>query len=115
MGKFECALTPKLIEAHGYTLGPISTGNSLDWNADDMANMESAGAVCKEMEAAAIGWACSLSKTPFFCVKSVTDIVDGDKPTHEEFLENLHLAAVELQKAVPAVLSHVAGRALEDM
>ena len=29
-------------------------------------------------------------KVPLLAVKAVTDIVDGDKPTGEEFLENLH-------------------------
>lgn len=29
-------------------------------------------------------------KTPLLAVKAVTDIVDGERPTGEEFLENLH-------------------------
>ena len=29
------------------------------------------------MEAAAVAWACELHKTPFFCLKVVTDLVDG--------------------------------------
>ena len=40
----------------------------------------------KEMEAAAIAWVCGLFGTPFFCVKAVTDIVDGGRPSHEEFM-----------------------------
>lgn len=35
----------------------------------------------QEMEAAAVAWAASLFNTPMFCVKAVTDIVDGDRPT----------------------------------
>ena len=38
-------------------------------------------------------------------LKSVTDIVDGDRPAQEEFLENLHRAAQALQVSV--VLSHI--------
>lgn len=41
--------------------------------------MKANGAVCKEMEAAAVGWACNLHSVPFFCIKSVTDIVDGSR------------------------------------
>lgn len=33
------------------------------------------------MEAAAVAWAAGLFNTPMFCVKAVTDIVDGDRPT----------------------------------
>ena len=43
---------------------------------------------------------------------SVTDIVDGDKPTEEEFLENLGAAAKSLQEALPRVLEAVAGKEL---
>lgn len=32
------------------------------------------------MEAAAIAWSCSLFSVPCFCVKAITDIVDGDRP-----------------------------------
>lgn len=30
------------------------------------------------MEAAAVAWACEQHGTPLFCIKVVTDIVDGD-------------------------------------
>ena len=47
---------------------------------------------------------------PFIAVKAITDIVDGDKPTQDEFLENLGAAAKALQGAVPRVLEFVAGK-----
>ena len=61
----------------------------------------------KDMEAAAIAWVAELSSTPFFSLKVVTDIVDGDRPTHEEFLENLSSAASVLQKKLPEVIDFV--------
>jgi 5'-methylthioadenosine nucleosidase len=61
----------------------------------------------KDMEAAAIAWVAELSSTPFFSLKVVTDIVDGDRPTHEEFLENLSSAATVLQKKLPEVIDFV--------
>jgi 5'-methylthioadenosine nucleosidase len=54
-------------------------------------------AAVKEMEAAGISWVAHLHGTPFLAVKSITDIVDGDRPPQEEFLENLHAAAQALQ------------------
>lgn len=69
----------------------------------------------KDMEAASIAWAAELSGTPYFCVKVVTDIVDGDKPTQDEFLENLGTAAKSLQSTMPKVISFVAGKSLNDL
>jgi 5'-methylthioadenosine nucleosidase len=41
--------------------------------------------------------------------------VDGDRPTHEEFLENLHSAAAALQGMLPRVLEFVNGKALGEL
>ena len=69
----------------------------------------------KDMEAAAIAWVADLSQTPFFALKIVTDIVDGERPTHEEFLENLGTAAVSLQQTLPKVLDFVSGKLLTEL
>jgi 5'-methylthioadenosine nucleosidase len=45
----------------------------------------------------------------------VTDIVDGDRPTADEFLENLGAAARSLQEAVPKTIDFVAGKRLSDL
>lgn len=67
------------------------------------------------MEAASIAWAASLYSKPLICIKAITDIVDGDKPTSEEFLANLHSAAAALQGMVPRVVAFLAGRALDQL
>ena len=72
------------------------------------------GAV-KEMEAAGIAWVAEFSKVPFFALKVITDIVDGGRPTHEEFLANLGIAAVKLQEKLPLVVEFVSGRLLSDL
>jgi 5'-methylthioadenosine nucleosidase len=90
-------------------------GNSLDYTDKDMEIMTNHKAAVKEMEAAAIAWVAQLFKKPMFCVKAVTDIVDGDKPTQEEFLENLHAAAAALQQVLPKVLEFVSGKTLREL
>lgn len=92
-----------------------STGNSLDYTVQDMEIMTHHKASVKEMEAAAIAWVASLFNKPMFCIKAVTDIVDGDKPTQEEFLENLHTAAAALQQVLPKVLAFVSGKTLQEL
>jgi 5'-methylthioadenosine nucleosidase len=77
--------------------------------------METNDASCKDMEAAAIAWSCKLFQIPYLGVKVVTDIVDGDRPTQEEFLEHLHTAAASLQRALPQVIEHVCGRPMHDL
>ncbi len=57
----------------------VSSGNSLDYSAEDMAAMLLHEAAVKEMEAAAIAWAADMFGRPMFCVKAVTDIVDGER------------------------------------
>ena len=56
------------------------------------------------MEASGIVWVTHLYDVPFLALKSVTDIVDGERPPQEEFLENLHKAVGALQvRCVPGV------------
>lgn len=72
-------------------------------------------AVVKEMEAAAIAWVAELSATPFLALKVVTDIVDGEELTQDEFLRNLATAAAILQDKLLAVINFVTGRALNQL
>lgn len=93
-----------------YKLGVCTTGNSLDnTEADDLLMLANDASV-KDMEAAAIVWSCELQNKGYLGIKVVTDIVDGDKVTQEEFLENLHAASVSLQTALPRVLEYVCGK-----
>ena len=62
------------------------------------------------MEAAAVAWVAEITNTPMFAIKVVTDIVDGDRPTEEEFFENLQAAAHSLQDAVPRALEFIIGK-----
>jgi 5'-methylthioadenosine nucleosidase len=81
----------------------------------DMQIMNKHGAAVKEMEAAAIAWVAQLFRKPMFCVKAVTDIVDGDRATQEEFLENLNAAAAALQQTLPKVLEFVSGKTISQL
>lgn len=99
----------------GYKSGVVTTSNSLDHcEMDDKVMLENDASV-KDMEAASIAWVMELNKTPFFAVKVVTDIVDGDRPTHEEFLENLAAASKSLQEKLPKIVEFVMGKRLSDL
>ena len=110
-GKIETSFDPaKMAAAHNWKTGVCSTGNSLDKTAECDERMLANDAAVKDMEAASIAWSAALHKTTFLGVKVVTDIVDGDVPTHEEFLQNLATASQKLQQALPQVLEYVSGK-----
>jgi len=116
LGHTACAPTPGLQAALGLKPGVVSSGNSLDYTDRCLGIMEAHGVAVKEMEGAAIAWvACQLFRVPMFCVKAVTDIVDGGRPAQEEFLESLGAAAAALQATLPRVLEFVAGKTLAEL
>lgn len=110
----DAASTPRLVESLGLKSGICSTGNSLDFIPQDDERMQDA--VAKDMEGAAVAWAAELAgDIPVIGIKVVTDIVDGDKPTHEEFLQNLKTASDSLQDHVPKVLDFVVNKQVSEL
>ena len=110
-------LTPSLLAAVGARSVDLAVRiqvhrrrKSLDMVKEDEEYIKKHKATCKDMEGAAVAYMCSQLKVPMFALKSVTDIVDGEHPTHEEFLRNLGTAAKSLQEALPKVLSFVADK-----
>jgi len=115
IGKLDAVAVPKLLEATQWKTGVVSTGNSLDATAEDLSNIAKNDASCKDMEAAAIADVAKAANVPFFALKVVTDIVDGDKPTQEEFMENLGNAASSLQASMSEVLNFLVGKGVADL
>ena len=116
IGKIESSkFVHVLAEAIEAKTGVCTTGNSLDKHDVDEKMMKDNDASVKDMEAAAIAWSCALYDTPFFGVKVVTDIVDGDVPSHEEFMENLASAAKSLQDALPKVIEYICGKEHDEL
>lgn len=115
VGKLDCVKAEGLVETLGAKTGVCTTSNSLDKHDVDEKLMKENDASVKDMEAAAIAWSCALHDTPHFGIKVVTDIVDGDKPTEEEFMENLSSAAKSLQAALPKVIDYVCGKGHDEL
>lgn len=89
--------------------GVVSSGNSLDMNEDDAQRIHAFGTHAKDMEAAAIAWVADQYEKPLCAVKAVTDLVDGEHPTHEEFERNLHTASDALSDTLVRLLHHLDG------
>lgn len=67
------------------------------------------------MQGAAVGYVADLLKVPVIFVKAVTDIVDGEKPTAEEFLQNLAAVTAALDTAVTQVVDFINGKCLSEL
>lgn len=116
VGKLPSTVNATALAAHyDWKVGVCSTGNSLDKTAECEANMLQHQAAVKDMEVAAIAWTAKLHETKFGSIKVVTDIVDGNVPTQDEFLANLMKASQQLQHALPMVLDYVVGKELEEL
>lgn len=97
-------------EKIGLPVANVSTGNSLDCLERDLEiikSMGNASPIVKEMEAAAIAQVAGWHEKMFFSIKSVTDLIDGGRPSFEEFQENLKLAAENLAVEVTRVVQAI--------
>jgi 5'-methylthioadenosine nucleosidase len=83
VGSHEAHSAPLLAAHLACKVGSVTTSNSLDHNADDDKHMAANDAAVKDMEGAAIAWVAEQTATALLGVKVVTDIVDGDRATHE--------------------------------
>ena len=83
VGSHEAHSAPLLAAHLACKVGTVTTSNSLDHNADDDKHMAANDAAVKDMEGAAIAWVAEQTATALLGVKVVTDIVDGDRATHE--------------------------------
>lgn len=111
-GHFRSPPLPILAKLVKVKQGVVSTSDSLDCTETDLQLLRSEGAVAKEMEAASVAWVCQQLYTPFFALKSITDIIDGPHRSEDEFYRNLELASYALQEKLSSLLQHLAGTSL---
>ena len=104
VGDFRVEDLRTIAERHGFKIGTVSTGDSLDSQPSDLDFMNSVNAVAKDMEAAAVAWACALNEVPFTALKVTTDLVDGEITTEEEFVTNLQYASNRLSEGILSLI-----------
>ncbi|KAJ4783625.1 5'-methylthioadenosine/S-adenosylhomocysteine nucleosidase [Rhynchospora pubera] len=109
---FSC---PNILKELNFKVGNLSTGDSLDMSPHDETAILANDATLKDMEGAAVAYVADLLSVPAIFVKAVTDIVDGEKPTAEEFLQNLVLVTAALDQAVTQVVDFISGKCISDL
>ncbi|XP_023553717.1 5'-methylthioadenosine/S-adenosylhomocysteine nucleosidase 2-like [Cucurbita pepo subsp. pepo] len=107
--------TPNLLAGLDLKVGKLSTGDSLDMSVQDEASIIANDATVKDMEGAAVAYVADMFKVPAIFVKAVTDIVDGEKPTAEEFLQNLATVSAALDEAVTQVIHFISGKCIHEL
>ncbi|KAL5224424.1 hypothetical protein ABZP36_011063 [Zizania latifolia] len=107
--------TPNILKELNLKVGKLSTGDSLDMPPHDESAILSNDATIKDMEGASVAYVADMLSTPAIFVKAVTDIADGEKPTAEEFLQNLIAVTAALDKAVTEVVDFVSGKCISDL
>ena len=100
----------QLAKTLGFKMGKVTTGSSLDMQPCDLDIIQQNGGELKDMEGAAVGFVCSLLKTPILYVKSVTDLCDSGAETFEEFSKNLSRACEALKVANERVIDYLKGQ-----
>ncbi|KAE8716861.1 5'-methylthioadenosine/S-adenosylhomocysteine nucleosidase 1 [Hibiscus syriacus] len=115
IGSRQTFSTPNLLKALNLKAGKLSTGDSLDMTPRDEESIAANDATVKDMEGAAVAYVADLLKVPAIFVKAVTDIVDGEKPTAEEFLQNLAAVTAALNEAVAQIVDFICGKCLPEL
>ncbi|CAH8274304.1 unnamed protein product [Arabidopsis lyrata] len=107
--------TPNLIKELSLKVGRLSTGDSMDMSPHDEESITANDATVKDMEGAAVAYVADIFKVPTILIKGVTDIVDGNRPTSEEFLENLAAVTAKLDESLTKVIEFISGKCLSDL
>ncbi|KAK4437695.1 5'-methylthioadenosine/S-adenosylhomocysteine nucleosidase 2 [Sesamum alatum] len=115
VGSRQAFPTPNLERELKLKVGKLSTGDSLDMTPQDAALILANSATLKDMEGAAVAYVADLLKVPVIFLKGVTDIVDGNKPTSEEYLQNLAAVVAALAKAVTKVVDFINGKTFSEL
>lgn len=93
--------------AYPVGVGTISSGNALDAPDVDLAAMATTNTVAKDMEAAAVAWVCEQMQVGFAAAKAITDLVDADDATADQFLQNLGIATMNLADFAPRLVAEL--------
>ncbi|KAK4752077.1 hypothetical protein SAY87_020875 [Trapa incisa] len=107
--------TPNLLKELNLKAGKLSTGDSLEMSSQDEATIFANDATVKDMEGAAVAYVADMLKVPTIFIKAVTDIVDGGKPTAEEFLQNLATVTAALGQSITQVIDFINGKSLSEL
>ena len=87
--------------------GTVSTGDSITCSKEENLQIFENNATLKDMEAAAIADVAFIKNVPFTAFKAISDIVDINDSTLEQFNENYKAATSNLAKELILFLNNL--------
>ena len=115
LGNYPATDARRLCRDLGFQSGVISSGSSLAKKPTDIETMGLFDAKAKDMESAAIAWVAMLHSMPFMAIKSITNLVDEDNRSEQEFLTNFNQATSQLTEAVLQIIDYLPGKSVSDL
>jgi 5'-methylthioadenosine nucleosidase len=115
VGCFPALNVKRLAKDLGLKTGVISSGSSLQKNAQDQRVIDEHDAVAKEMEAAAVAWVAMLHEVPVVAIKSITNLVDEANQSEDEFIKNFDYSVAALNKKLLETIDYLQGKTLADL
>ncbi len=115
IGKYPAAEVSRLAKNLHLKTGIVSTGSSLEKCDKDILVIDQNDAVAKEMEAAGIAWVAMLFKVPMMALKSITNLLDEDNCSEQEFLQNLAYSSQCLHDKVLELVDYLQDKSIEDL
>ncbi|WP_196139152.1 hypothetical protein [Aliikangiella sp. G2MR2-5] len=115
IGKYPAVKASRLAKNLHIKSGVISTGSSLEKSDKDVLIIDSHDAVAKEMEAAGIAWVAMLFNIPMMALKSITNLLDEDNKSEEEFVNNLNIASRSLHDKVLEMIDYLQNKSVADI
>lgn len=100
IGAYPVSDVSVLASAIGAQLGIVSSGSSLALSQGDLRTMQAHNAIIKDMECAAIAWVCSVLQTPFFAIKSITNVLLSEDLSENQFIKHFDSAVENLSIAI---------------
>lgn len=101
------AVCAEVLPAGQYVTGPVASGDRFVESAAEKARIRALGALCCEMEGAAVGHVCHLNRVPFLILRSISDLADDEAPMlYSEFEKK---AALQANAIVSGLLTRLGG------
>lgn len=104
-----------IAQRFNWQTGTISSGSSLRKTAHDLAVLEQKHAIAKDMESTAVAGVCMLHQVPCFALRAITNLVDQDNNSEDEFEQNFTRAVASLTDALYSLLPYLKNKSIADL
>lgn len=114
-GSYKVINTNILAKKFNLKQGIFTSGDALDHTEKDLEIIHKFNASVKDMEVAAMAWICQMYEIPFFSIKAITDLVDGDTPVPEDFIKNFKLSVANMEHKLFEIIEFIRNKKISEI